>query len=495
MKRPARGPSFSFRRFPRVPRWAGIVVLGIGVLALGISFPVADAQEPEGSRPDADPVGEATGPILWLTVKASINPITKDYIVRHIAEAERGGASLVILQLDTPGGLVSSTKEIVDAILNAKVPVVVWVGPAGAWAASAGTFITLAAHVAAMAHGATIGAAHPVSIDGSSPSPSPSPSPAPTSPPSDPQGDEGEESDSRPAEGEGAVSEKITNFTAEWARQIAQVRGRDPDWAEAAVRRSVTAGPEEALERRIVDLLADSRGELLQKLNGYSLPDGRVLVTEGAVVEEKPMSLRERMLNYLADPNLVYILLTLGLLALTYEFLSPTIGIGFIVGGISLLLAFMGLQILPVNLVGLGLILFGILLMVLDAFTPTNGMLTLGGVVSLLAGSLTLFEIPDPSLQLSLWNVLVTVGAVTATFVFILGKGLLAQKRAPVTGLEGMVGSVGVAKEPLHPHRRGRVLVHGEYWWAEPLHEERIPEGDEVVVERVENGKLYVRRR
>jgi len=413
-------------------------------------------------------------------LKASINPITKDYLVDHIERAQREGASLVIIQLDTPGGLVSSTKDIVDAILNSKVPIVVWVGPAGAWAASAGTFITMAAHVAAMAKGATIGAAHPVSIGGT-------PS---GDRPQEPQGEEGGE---KPSSDGDAVSEKITNFTAEWAREIAKVRGRDPEWAEAAVRSSVSAGWEEALERKVIDLVADSFDELLEKLNGYQLLDGEMLTTENVPVIELPMSWQEQLLNYLADPNLVYLLLTIGLLALTYEFLSPTIGIGFIVGGISLLLAFMGLQILPVNLVGLALVLFGVLLMVLDAFTPTHGILTTGGVISLLVGSFTLFDIPDPALRVSTWNVLATVGVITALFVFVISKGLLAQKRLPVTGLEGMIGAIGVVKDPLAP--QGRVLVKGEYWWALSTDGQPIEAGEEIVVEKVENGKLLVRRR
>jgi membrane-bound serine protease (ClpP class) len=418
------------------------------------------------------------GSIFILTLKASINPITKDYLVHNIERAEREGASLVLIQLDTPGGLVSSTKDIVDAILPSKVPIVVWVGPAGAWAASAGTFITMSAHVAAMAHGATIGAAHPVNIDGSAPQE---------------EKDQSQEQKSKEKSGD-AVSEKITNFTAEWARQIAKLRGRDPEWAEAAVRSSVTAGAEEALSKRIIDLIADTQQELLDKLNGYSLPDGRTITTEKVPLQNLPMSWREQLLNYLADPNLVYILLLIGIYGLIYEFLSPTIGLGFIIGGISLLLAFLGLQVLPINLVGLALIFFGVLLMVLDAFTPTHGILTTGGVLSLLVGSFTLFEIPDPALQISAWNIIVTVGALTAIFVFIISKGLLAQRRVPVTGMEGMVGATATVKEELNP--RGRVLVKGEYWWAASADGQPIHAGEEVVVERVERGgRLLVRRR
>ncbi|OGF57363.1 MAG: hypothetical protein A2Z21_02195 [Candidatus Fraserbacteria bacterium RBG_16_55_9] len=422
----------------------------------------------------------AQGPIHILTLKASINPVTKDYLVHNIERAEREGATLVLIQLDTPGGLVSSTKDIVDAMLNSKVPIVVWVGPAGAWAASAGTFITMAAHVAVMAHGATIGAAHPVNIDGSSPSEQPTPEEK------DPSQEE------KPKESGDAVTQKVTNFTAEWAREIAKVRGRDPDWAEAAVRSSVTAGWEEALNKKIIDLVADSQEELLTKLNGYLLSDGRMLITERVPLKNLPMSWREQLLNYLADPNLVYILLMIGIYGLIYEFLSPTIGLGFILGGISLLLAFLGLQVLPINLVGLALIFFGVLLMILDVFTPTHGILTTGGVLSLLVGSFTLFEIPDANLQLSMWNILATVGVVAALFVFIASKGLLAQRRMPVTGIEGMIGTMGVVKEELNP--RGRVLVKGEYWWATSADGQPIRNGEEVVIERVERGRLLVHR-
>jgi membrane-bound serine protease (ClpP class) len=421
------------------------------------------------------------GAVYLLTVKASINPITKDYLVHNIERAQREGASLILIQLDTPGGLVSSTKDIVDAMLNSSVPVVVWVGPAGAWAASAGTFITMAAHVASMARGATIGAAHPVNIDGSAPG-----GDGP---------DEGDDQSQREKASESgdAVSQKITNFTAEWAREIAKVRGRDPDWAEAAVRSSVTAGAEEALDKKVIDLIANSVEELLNQLNGYTLRDGRTVTTERVPVKSVPMSWREQLLNYLADPNLVYILLLVGIYGLIYEFLSPTIGLGFILGGISLLLAFLGLQILPVNLVGLALILFGVLLMVLDVFTPTHGILTTGGVLALIVGSFTLFEVPDPNLQLSTWNVLFTVGVVTAMFVFIVGKGLLAQKRVPVTGAEGMIGTTGLVKEDVSP--KGRVLVKGEFWWATSEDGQPIRAGEEVTVVRMENGRLVVRRR
>ena len=410
----------------------------------------------------ASPAGE----IFYAQLEASINPVTKDYVLRVLRLAEEDDASMVILRLDTPGGLVNSTKDIVDAILNSRVPVVVYVGPAGAWAASAGTFITMAAHVAAMARGAALGAAHPVGLGGES----------------------GEE--------ESPAVQKTVNFLAQWAREIAEKRGRDPDWAEQAVRSSKTLGWQEALERHIIDLAVDDFNDLLSKLDGYTLPDGRVLRTAGVPIKEIPMSWREQLLNYLADPNVVYILLIIGLYALVFEFLNPGIGIGLIAGGICLLLAFLGLQLLPVSLVGVALILFGVLLMVLDAFyTQTNGILTTGGVVSLLIGSFTLFDfqgIERSVFELAWWNVVITVGIVTAFFAFIVAKGLLAQRKQPAVGIEAMIGAHGRAKDPIGPGREGLVLVQGEYWRA--VAEEPIHPGEEVEVLDVREGRLIVRR-
>jgi len=336
----------------------------------------------------------------------------------------------------------------------------VWVGPPGARAASAGTFILLSADIATMAQGTSVGAAHPVSITGETP----------------------EEKD--------PMAEKIVNDAVSRIRAIAELRGRNADWAEQAVRKSVTATATEALELGIIDLIADSIPELLEKLEGYELPDGRVLHTQGLPVREVKMSLKDRLFSYLADPNLVYILLMLGLYGLIYEFFSPGIGIGFVVGGISLMLALLGLQVLPINFVGIGLILFGVLLMVLDAFTPTNGILTTGGVVSLLIGSFSLFEIDSPVIGLSWTTVAATVGTLTLILVFIVSKGLLAQ-RQPARPLTSMVGLSGVAKEDLRPE--GWVLVKGEYWRAH-CEGEPAKAGDEVVVIKQEGRRLIVRR-
>lgn len=403
------------------------------------------------------------GDIFLLEIEGSINPVVQEYVLRGLRLATEEHAELVVILLDTPGGLDSATKEIVEGIIASEVPVVVYVYPAGARAASAGTFILLSADIAAMAPGTSVGAAHPVLLTGENP-------------------EEGE-----------PMAEKMVNDAASRIRAIAELRGRNADWAEKAVRESATATATEALELGVIDLIAADLDELLASLDGWELPDGRVVETAGVPVVRVKKTFREWLLSYLADPNLVYILLLIGLYGLIYEFFSPGIGIGFVVGGISLILALMGLQVLPINLAGLGLILFGVLLMVLDVFTPTNGILTTGGVISLLLGSFSLFEVENPAIGLSRWTVIGVVGTVTAFFVFVVSKGLLAQRRRPKP-LTTMVGLTGVAKTDLVPGgKEGWVLVRGEYWRARA--EEPVSQGDEVEVIRQEGRTLIVRPR
>ncbi len=398
--------------------------------------------------------------VIELSLDGTINPATSAYVVRGLREANRAGASLAVLVLDTPGGLDTAMKEIMEAILGSEVPVVVWVGPAGARAASAGTFILVSADIAAMAPGTSVGAAHPVAIGGEAP----------------------QEDD--------PIVLKAVNDAVSRIRSVAELRGRNADWAERAVRESATATATEALDLGVIEILAASFPALLAALDGYALRDGRTLRTQGLPVRKIGMSLKDRVLSYLADPNLVYILLILGLYGLVSEFFTPGIGIGLIGGGISLLLALLGLQILPISFVGVGLILFGVLLMVLDAFTPTDGILTTGGVVSLLIGSFSLFELDSPVLGLSWITVVATVGTLTLIFLFIVSKGLLAQQRRP-RPLTTMVGLSGVAKDDLMPD--GWVLVTGEYWKARgeggPIHK-----GDRVRVVGQDGPRLVVRR-
>ncbi len=405
-----------------------------------------------------------TATILRVPLDGSINPISRDFVVRGLEQAANQGASLVIIELDTPGGLVDSTRDIVAAELASPVPVVVFVGPAGARAASAGAFITLAADVAAMAPGTNIGAAHPVGLIGA-------------------PGAEDED--------QTTSMDKAAQDAAAFARSIAEYRGRNVEWAQAAVLESSSITATEALAMGVIDLVVDDLDDLLVALDGYVLADGRVLATAHVPIETLRPTLREKLLGLLADPNLVYVLFILGLYGLIYEFFHPGIGFGLAAGGVCLLLALFGLQVLPVNIVGVVLVLFGIGLIVLDAFTPTNGILTAGGVIALLVGSLTLFDIADRRFGLSWATILAVVGVMTCLSVFVLGKGLLIQAKRPAMGQRALIGETGTARSELHPE--GTVFVKGEYWSARSL-EGTLPPGTDIRVEEMEGSTLLVRR-
>ena len=336
-----------------------------------------------------------TGEIYHLVLNGSINPVSKDLVLRAIRQAETANAELLIIELNTPGGLGESMRDIVMAELASSVPIAVFVSPAGACAASAGVFITMAADIAAMAPATNIGAAHPVSLLG------------------------GAETDE-----DTTMTKKVENDAVAFAKSIAEQRNRNVEWAEKAVRESSSLTASEALSGNVIDMVATDLDELLTRLDNYVLPQGQVLHTAGREVKKILPTLRERLLNYLVDPNIVYVLFILGLYGLMYEFFHPGIGFGLAAGGVCLILAFFGLQILPVNIVGVALILFGVVLMVLDAFTPTSGILTTGGVISLLVGSLTLFNIHNRAVGLSWATILPTVGTVTALFLLIDGFSL-----------------------------------------------------------------------
>lgn len=430
------------------------ISLGIGLLGLGVALTMGQPQAP-------------TSLIAYTELDSSINPITKDFLLRVITEAQRDSASFLLVRLDTPGGLLESTKDMVTAILNSPIPIVIWVGPGGARAASAGAFITMAADIAAMAEGTNIGSSTPVSL-------------APS---------EGEQPDDH-------ARKKILEFVASEARKIAEKRGRSKEWAEKFVLEGKSLTAREALENNIINLIANSREDLLKQLDGYELQrDGQTirLQTSGVPLRVYERTLKEQVMNYLADPNVVYLLLTIGIYALIAEFFTPGFGVG-IGGAICLLLALLGLQVLPFNVAGLAFILLGAALMVIDIFTPTHLALTIGGVISLLIGSFMLFNIESfeaPALSISPINIVVTVGTITTIFVFMITKGLLIQRKPVVTGKEGMIGAVGTARDELNP--TGIVFVQGEYWLATAL-DGPIKPGESVRVERIENGKLVVRR-
>jgi membrane-bound serine protease (ClpP class) len=414
-----------------------------------------------------------------LTVSGGINPAVADYIQKGITSAETSGAEALVLELDTPGGLLSSTKDIVSAILNAEVPVLVFVSPRGAWAGSAGTFITMAGHVAAMAPGTSIGAAHPVSIMPS----------GQESPPSKKQ--DGEEPRKTQEE---VMAEKVENFTAAFAESIAEERERNVEWAIEAVRNSVAITGSEALEKNVIDLIAEDLDDLLTKVDGRTVRVGREeveLATADARVVRIEMGVVNRIFDVISDPQIAFLLILAGLLGLYVEFTQPgMVGPG-IAGVICLILAGLALQIIPFNWLGLLLILLGVALLIAEIFVTSFGLLFAGGLAALAIGGYMIFDVPAQS-DLSV-PVGVIAGAVLAVGLFggIVVFGLSrAMLRPQQTGVEKLVGETAVVDTDIE--REGRVFLHGELWTAEA--DEPIVSGEKVRIVGVRDLKLQVAR-
>lgn len=402
-------------------------------------------------------VNAGSSNIEVLRIEGTIVPVVADYIERGISEAESKGSTCII-ELDTPGGLLSSTEKIVQRILNARVPIVVYVSPHGSWAASAGTFITISAHIAAMAPGTSIGAAHPVSV--------------------------GEE---MPED----VAKKVTEYSSAWIRSIAEMRGRDSEQAELAVRESKSFTSDEALEANLIDLQADTLESLISQIDGrkVTLATGEEVVidTSGYVLSKNEMSGVERFLHVISDPNIAYILMSLATIGLITEISNPGMIFPGVAGGISLLLAFYSLGVLNAYWGGVLLILFAFGLFVAEVYTPTFGILTAGGITSLVMGSLTLFSHSSVEVNRGL---IAVVTIVMAIFVaFLIWAVVRGQTRRVATGAEGLVGAVAVAQTALAP--KGTVLVEGELW-AATVDDGRVKPGEEVVVTKVEKLKLVV---
>lgn len=401
--------------------------------------------------------------VILIEVDGTIVPVIAQYIERGVTLAEDSGANALVIQLDTPGGLLTATEDIVSTILNADVPVVTYVSPRGAWAASAGTFITLASHVAAMAPGTTIGAAHPVSGGGQEI-------------PED-------------------QLQKITEFSAKWMRTIAEARGRNLDEAEAAVRESKSFTDSDALAANIIDIRADTLSQLLDEIDGreVELASGRTvtLATADAAVQIRDMTPLEGLLHTITDPNIAYILFTLATIGLVTEISSPGLIIPGVVGGICLVLAFYALGVLDANFGGIALMLMAIGLFVAEYFTSSFGALTAGGVAALVVGSLILFS-GTPGVQIDRGLIVAVAVGAAAFSIFIVGAVVRGQRRRKATGTEGMVGQTAVARTPLTP--RGTVLAEGELWSAEVDSGEVAP-GEEVTVTSVDRMLLHVRRR
>ncbi|MBM4439749.1 MAG: nodulation protein NfeD [Candidatus Rokubacteria bacterium] len=375
--------------------------------------------------------------ISLLTLEGVISPVTVRLVETAIDRAQASGATALVIQLDTPGGLERSMRSICQRLLNAPLPVIVYVGPTGARAASAGVFITMAAHVAAMAPATNIGAAHPVAISGG-----------------------GSKADQE-------SMKKIANDAAAFVRSIAAERGRNVDWAEKAVRESVSITEREAVKLKVVDLVADSLPDLLAKIDGRPVRTTKgpvTLATREATVQPIEIGFRDRFLNVITDPNVAYVLMMLGMLGLFFELSNPGVILPGVVGGISLILAFFAFQSLPINYAGLLLILFGIVLLIAEIKVVSHGVLAIGGIVAMALGSLMLFDAAELGFRIS-WRVIIpTIGVTAGLFLFVLAIGVRALRRRPSLGSEGLVGEIGVVREALAP--AGRVAVHGELWNA-----------------------------
>jgi membrane-bound serine protease (ClpP class) len=381
-----------------------------------------------------NPAAAAPAPVATIQIDGVISPVTVRLVEAALARAQSERAGALVILLDTPGGLERSMRLICQRLLNAEIPVIVYVAPTGARAASAGVFITMAAHVAAMAPATNIGAAHPVAVGG------------------------GVDKESM---------KKIENDAAAFARTIATERGRNAEWAERAVRQSVSITEREAVKLKVVDLIADSVPDLLEKIDGRGVKTAKgpvTLQTKGATVTAIEIGFRDRILNVITDPNVAYILMMLGMLGLFFELSNPGVVLPGVIGGISLILAFFAFQSLPINYAGLLLILFGIVLLVAEIKIVSHGILAIGGIVAMSLGSLMLFDAPEVGFRVS-WRVIVpTVGATAGMFLFVVAAGVRALTARSTVGAPAMVGQTGVARSPLSPE--GQVLVQGELWRA-----------------------------
>jgi membrane-bound serine protease (ClpP class) len=396
-----------------------------------------------------------------ISIDGSINPAVDDFIRESIGRAKSNGARALIIQLDTPGGLLSSTRTIVKDLLGASVAVMVYVAPSGAGAGSAGVFITMAAHIAAMAPGTNIGAAHPVAGGGQ--------------------------------EVKGVMGEKIENFTASFSESIAQKRGRNTEWAIQAVRKSVAITETDALKKNVIDIIAKDIDDLLKQADGRKVDLGGQSYTlnlKGVQVQRFEMSLKQKLLNALADPNIAYLLMMAGLLGLYMEFSHPGVIFPGVAGAICLILALTAFQVLPINYAGLGLIFLGIALLVGEAFAPSFGVLGIGGVISLALGSFFLFDTEGSDLVVDRSIIFAAVGTL-GTFVLTVSYLVFrSQQSKPSLGMDGLIGKIGEVRDRLSPS--GKIFVHGEYWNAQADRE--IDVGEKVEVVGYEGMSLKVRR-
>ncbi len=418
------------------------------------------------------------GEVVIVSIDGSINPASADYLIGAIELAEKEGAAAVLIELDTPGGLVSATQDIIQAMLNSSVPTIVYVTPRGATATSAGTFITLAANVAAMMPGTSIGAAHPVSLFGGGSSPSPTGG-------SEKEGD---------AAGKAVVEQKIENYLAAYIESIAEQRNRNVEWAGEAVRNSIAVTAEEALELNVIDLVASSRADLLAAVEGRVVTLGdkehtMAVLNESTVRIE--MTLVQSIFNFLSDPNVATILFAIGALGLYMEFQSPGLIVPGVTGVVAMVLFGFALQILPFSWIGVLLILLGVGLLIAELFITSLGLLFAAGLACFLLGGTMVFDRPELSdLTVSFWEVLVPIAAAMSVLgafvVYSLSRTFMSHQTA---GVDEMIGLVGRCEAAIDPE--GKVFVRGEYWNS--VSDERIAAGDPVEVLEIQGLTLVVR--
>ncbi len=422
--------------------------------------------------------------VFVVTIDGSINPASADYLIGAIEQAEAEEAAAVLIELDTPGGLVSSTQDIIQAMLNATVPTIVFVTPRGATATSAGTFITLAANVAAMMPGTSIGAAHPVSLFGGAP------------PPSEGQGEGGEAA----APAKDVVTEKMENYLAAYVESIASQRSRNVEWAQDAVRRSVAVTAEKALELNVIDLVVDSREALLAAIDGREVQlggDTSTLTVAGARSVPIEKTLLQAIFDFLSDPNVATILLAIGAIGLYMEFQSPGLIVPGAIGVAAFVLLGFALQILPFSWVGMLFMVLGIGLLIAELFVASFGLLFAGGITCFLVGGTMIFDRPEASdLTVDFWQVLfpmtVAMSIFGAVIAYTLGRTLFSQQTA---GVDEMIGLVGRCESAIpaggEGAGKGKVFVRGEYWNCTA--EEAIAEGDPVEIVQIDGLTLRVR--
>lgn len=401
------------------------------------------------------------GDIAVFKIDGAISPVVAEYIKNGINGAIEKGFYAVVIQIDTPGGLDSSMRVIVKDILNSDIPIIVYVSPSGARAASAGTFITYASHIAVMSPGTNIGAAHPVGIG--------------------------------PGKSDSDMMKKVENDAVAYLVSIAEKRGRNKKWAEDAVRKSVSISETTAKELKVIDFIAANMEELIERSHGIEIVVGNSKIKldiKGRQLVSIDMSMRQRILDTISNPNVAYILMLLGLVGLYFELATPGAILPGVIGAISLVLAFYAFQTLPINYAGLLLIILGMIMLLAEIKITSNGVLTIGGIASVVLGSLLLINREIPYLRIS-WAVILPTTAAFALFTSLtMLFAIKARKKRPMGGKEGLIGEKGIAVTQLMPN--GNVLVHGELWSA--VSEEPIKEGEEVVITEVNGLKLKVKK-